>query len=78
MIMGSSSETVYATIGGGVSSINYDDDIFDGVAPSTVAMVILFGSIMFATVGMATRAWLWGDQRGMVFMSPRKFERYRI
>ena len=52
------------TYGGGVPSRN-NDDPFDGVAPSTVAMVILFGSIMFATVGMTTRAVLWGDKRGM-------------
>ncbi|KAL7540254.1 hypothetical protein ACHAXR_009980 [Thalassiosira sp. AJA248-18] len=42
-----------------------DEDLFDGVAPSTVAMVILFGSIMFATVGMATRAWRCGDKRAI-------------
>ena len=41
-----------------------DVDPLDAIAPSTVAMVILFGSIMFATVAMATRALLWGDKRG--------------
>lgn len=42
----------------------------DGLAPSTVAMIILFGSITFATVGMASRAWLWGDKRGVYLPVP--------
>eukprot|EP00581_Thalassiosira_minuscula_P014101 CAMPEP_0183720096 /NCGR_PEP_ID=MMETSP0737-20130205/12808_1 /TAXON_ID=385413 /ORGANISM="Thalassiosira miniscula, Strain CCMP1093" /LENGTH=1173 /DNA_ID=CAMNT_0025949907 /DNA_START=242 /DNA_END=3763 /DNA_ORIENTATION=+ len=50
---------------GGSETPYYNGDPFDAVAPSTVAMVILFGSIMFATVGMATRAWLWGDRRAI-------------
>jgi len=40
-------------------------DPFDDIAPSTVAMIILFGSIIFATVGMATRDWLIGDKRAI-------------
>ena len=43
-----------------------DDDIvnLDGIAPSTVAMFILFGSVMIATIGLGARAWLSGDKRG--------------
>eukprot|EP00986_Skeletonema_menzelii_P020505 scaffold31375_cov166-Skeletonema_menzelii.AAC.1 len=40
-------------------------DPFDDIAPSTVAMIIFFGSIIFATVGMATRDWLVGDKRAI-------------
>ena len=40
-------------------------DPFDDIAPSTVAMIILFGSIIFTTVGMATRDWLVGDTRAI-------------
>ncbi|KAL7548271.1 hypothetical protein ACHAWF_011562 [Thalassiosira exigua] len=40
-------------------------DPFDDVGPSTVAVAILFGSITFATVGMAARAVLWGDKRAI-------------
>ena len=40
-------------------------DLFDGIAPSTVAMIILFGSIIFATIGMGTRDWLMGDKRAL-------------
>lgn len=40
-------------------------DPFDDIAPSTVAMIILFGSIIFAAVGMATRDWLTGDKRAI-------------
>lgn len=41
-----------------------DVDPLDGIAPSTVAMIILFGSLTFATVGMAAKAWMTGDKRG--------------
>lgn len=40
-------------------------DPFDDIAPSTVAMIILFGSVIFATVSMATRDWLMGDKRAI-------------
>ncbi|EED93511.1 predicted protein [Thalassiosira pseudonana CCMP1335] len=40
-----------------------DVDPLDGIAPSTVAMIILFGSLTFATVGMAAKAWMTGDKR---------------
>lgn len=40
-------------------------DPFDDIAPSTVAMIILFGSIIFATAGMAARDWLVGDKRAI-------------
>lgn len=40
-------------------------DPFDEIAPSTVAMIILFGSIIFTTVGMAARDWLIGDKRAI-------------
>ena len=40
-------------------------DPFDDIAPSTVAMIILFGSIIFATAGMAARDWLGGDKRAI-------------
>ena len=38
----------------------------DTMSPSTVAMLILFGSIIFATIGIAARVWHWGDMRGTI------------
>ncbi len=46
----------------------YEEDPFDNLAASTIATIILFGSIIFATVGMAARAWLSGDKRGECYM----------
>eukprot|EP01082_Thalassiosira_pseudonana_P013233 g11715.t1 g11715 contig6:445793-447421(+) len=43
-----------------------DVDPLDGIAPSTVAMIILFGSLTFATVGMAAKAWMTGDKRAIL------------
>lgn len=45
----------------------YDDSATDmqSIGPSTVAMLILFGSVTFATVGMAARTWLLGDNRAI-------------
>lgn len=34
------------------------------VGTSTVAITILFGTIIFATTGLAARSWLAGDYRG--------------
>ena len=53
---------------GGMKPSRYladDVDLFDDIAPSTVAMIILFGSIIFATIGMGTRDWLMGDKRAL-------------
>lgn len=63
--MDSGSMSGYSANGDGETSSPSDgDELFDGVAPSTAAMAILFGSVMCATVGMAARSLLWGDRRG--------------
>jgi len=38
---------------------------FDELPPSTVSCVIFFGSIIFTTVAMATKAWILGDTRAL-------------
>lgn len=60
-------EAVGGGRGGMKPSRHFADDIdfFDPLAPSTVAMIILFGSIIFATIGMGTRDWLMGDKRAL-------------
>lgn len=35
-----------------------------GAGPSTVAIMLLFGSIIFAAVSLGTKTWLLGDSRG--------------
>ncbi len=47
------------------SYISHSVDPLDKIAPSTVAMFFFFGSLTFATVGMACRALLHGDKQGM-------------
>ena len=47
---------------GGYNMVSSNVD--DLLAPSTVSMIILFGSIMFATAAMAARELLRGDRRG--------------
>ena len=46
----------------------YTSDIlagsFDSLPPCTVTAIIFFGSIIFTSVSMATKAWLSGDMRG--------------
>ena len=42
------------------------DPMSETMSPSTVAMFILFGSIIFATMGIAARVWHWGDMRGTI------------
>lgn len=39
-------------------------DPFENMAASTIAMLIFFGSVTFATVSMITRMWLLGNKRG--------------
>ena len=43
------------------NSMNDGDD----TQSTTAAMIILFGSIIFATIGMTVRVWHHGDKRGM-------------
>ena len=37
----------------------------DDMSPSTAAMFLLFGSIIFATIGMTIRIWYCGNKKGM-------------
>lgn len=48
-----------------VASVSHDMDPLEDIATSTVAMIILFGSLTFATVSMMTRMLLIGDRRGV-------------
>ena len=50
-----------------------DVDPLEDIAASTVAMIILFGSLTFATVSMMTRILLLGDKRGACLVVYRKF-----
>ena len=44
----------------------------DSAPLSTIASAMMFGTILFATVGMATRSWLIGDNRALlVALNPR-------
>ena len=56
---GSASQMHYM---GGYNMVSSNVD--DLLAPSTVSMIILFGSVIFATAAMATRELLRGDKRG--------------
>ena len=40
----------------------------DDLSSTTAAMIILFGSIIFATIGMTIRVWHHGDKRGKLTM----------
>eukprot|EP00804_Cyclotella_cryptica_P005067 CCRYP_011503-RC/>CCRYP_011503-RC protein AED:0.06 eAED:0.06 QI:192/1/1/1/1/0.75/4/766/1109 len=55
--MGGSSRTA--------ASVSHAADPLEDIAASTVAMIILFGSLTFATVSMMTRALLLGDRRAI-------------
>lgn len=46
-------------ISGVVSPLN------DDMSTSGAALFLMFGSIIFATIGMAIRIWFSGDRRGM-------------
>jgi len=35
-----------------------------GAGPSTVAIMFIFGAIIFATISLGARTWLLGDYRG--------------
>jgi len=37
----------------------------DNISTSGAALILMFGSIIFATIGMAVRIWFSGDRRGM-------------
>lgn len=37
---------------------------FENLQPCTVTVILFFGSIIFTSVSMATKAWLSGDVRG--------------
>ena len=37
----------------------------DDMSTSGAALFLMFGSIIFATIGMALRIWFSGDRRGM-------------
>ena len=55
--------------GGGMPPLDlmtyYDGD---DLSSTTAAMIILFGSIIFATIGMTIRVWHHGDKRGKLTM----------
>ena len=52
--------------GGGPPPLNLMMTYYDGddLSSTTAAMIILFGSIIFATIGMTIRVWNHGDKRG--------------
>lgn len=51
----------------GSSGRTSNADPLESMAASTVSMLILFGSLTFATVGMMTRTLLSGDKRGVSY-----------
>jgi len=40
----------------------------NNMSTSGAALILMFGSIIFATIGMAIRIWFSGDRRGMIIV----------